>query len=828
MLHYSRLQLATIVAVPIVSIILIWTVVIFYKNRKNWRCFDTAIVAIIVQSIFRNVSIIVYTVLQMIEQSAIRFEYCTVFVWIFNSIHTFQASTLSTLAVIALFSIRLYRKRERLKNYLTVAHMVYHLFCLTTLCACVGVAAILAKQKSKEFATISFDFFPLNLCKFMPYEMDVKYNVFIITLHSFLAFISLVAFVLTCYNFYACKKDVGFEYVKKSNSDLSELSLASQQGGYPRHYLEVYKNDHRQSDDFRSSEGHRLHHQQLQQLQQQQLHWNSDTSNISTTVSSTNSRRPCLGRKINNEDEVESVGLETILPILTVCYLFNHVPVIVLCLFPWFISPWSVATAALCLGLLQDILVPLSLGLVDTRFCQWVSNVYRCSNREKLNEKLPQVGLDGKFRPFGGHHHPEIPQQSEIIIESSNNEIHHRQHHHHQQKSTQLNQEPKFPITNGSLYTSIDGRVPIIHNYRRHKGSRNLESSHLINLGVHATYLRQQELQKPHQIEAINQLEYSCSSCDDQSKGEMVQIGVKSHQKGIQNNNSNQKRVSLSQNGLNRYGMASIDGDKKVFNHHQLRLSKSEDSLEDFEKRNFVVREDFERKILLPFNKIEKLSEEIDSDEDSFSDSININKTSNFDSDSSTSSFSITTEANGDFDFYEIRPKSPQLDFITSHGHETFEYLRDREEIFNNQIILKTFKPNHNQKDLLTSKSNHKDVTINSSSDCCSKSAKFDVNRNFKITRSNSKRSLENFRAFIDSDYVTTNNDVQQRSYSYLCLDETSGGVGFLNLGKVNGLKPEATWSGLDLAQKESFVRCVSGAGGSVPDLKKIFISDYL
>ena len=29
---------------------------------------------------------------------------------------------------------------------------------------------------------------------------------------------------------------------------------------------------------------------------------------------------------------------------------------------------------------------------------------------------------------------------------------------------------PKFPITNGSLFTSLDGHIPIVHNYRRRRG----------------------------------------------------------------------------------------------------------------------------------------------------------------------------------------------------------------------------------------------------------------------------------------------------------------------------------------------------------------------
>jgi hypothetical protein len=63
------------------------------------------------------------------------------------------------------------------------------------------------------------------------------------------------------------------------------------------------------------------------------------------------------------------------------------------------------------------------------------------------------VGLDGKFRPFSS------PPQS---LEVSQN----------QHVRALQTVEHRFPITNGSLYTSIDGRLPVIHNYRRHKDQR--------------------------------------------------------------------------------------------------------------------------------------------------------------------------------------------------------------------------------------------------------------------------------------------------------------------------------------------------------------------
>lgn len=65
----------------------------------------------------------------------------------------------------------------------------------------------------------------------------------------------------------------------------------------------------------------------------------------------------------------------------------------VLCLCPKLIQPWPVAGAVLWLGLLQDVLLPIGLGLVDSRFSNWVSDVYKCSG-SRLNEKLPHGKCD--------------------------------------------------------------------------------------------------------------------------------------------------------------------------------------------------------------------------------------------------------------------------------------------------------------------------------------------------------------------------------------------------------------------------------------------------
>lgn len=291
MLTYTREQLATVVAVPIVSILLVWTIAIFHKNRKHWDPYDIPIVAIMIVSVIRNLTVLSYTLIVILNnQHNVDVEYCSVIVWIFNSVHTFQASSLTTLAVIGMFAAKLYRKRENLNRFLTATHVVYHLFCLTTLCACVGVAAILAQHDAHHH-----HFIRNPTCRFMPFQLDVKFNVFIIVLHIFLAIVSVASFLVICYHLYKAKM-ANFDYIKKSTSDLSELS-----------YYDTYR------------------------LPSSSYYEQSDFSNVSTTVSSTNSRRPCLKqspRRTVSEEESRT-GLETIHPILVVCYLFYHLPLIV-------------------------------------------------------------------------------------------------------------------------------------------------------------------------------------------------------------------------------------------------------------------------------------------------------------------------------------------------------------------------------------------------------------------------------------------------------------------------------------------------------------------
>ncbi|XP_017781748.1 PREDICTED: uncharacterized protein LOC108566398 [Nicrophorus vespilloides] len=706
MFHYSNYELAVVITVPIVTILLLWTLAIFHKNKGKWKAYDITIVAILVGAVIRNVSVICYIAMQKISLFEIQknFDCCAAFVWLFNSTHTFQASCLTTLAVIGLFSIKLYRKQQNMKQYLTTTHVIYHLFCLTTLCACVGVAAILAKEEEL------FD----NRCHFMPYQLDLKFNAFIIVLHIFLATISFVAFLYICLIYWKLKR-AGFDFLKKSTSDLSELSGPH---SHDKGYYDTYT--------IQRTSG--FGYDPQAQLNGYNTIWKSDVSNVSTTVSSTNSRKP-LNKDYSGGGEKGGTGLETIHPVLIVCYLFYHLPIIILSIFPLWIAPWSTATVGLWLGLLQDIMIPVSLGILDTRFTQWVSKVYRCTDTRSVEGKLPHAGLDGKFRHFGSQ--PQSLEVGQMLPERLPGRCYQPTEH-------------KFPITNGSLYTSIEGRVPVIHNYRRHNNENRGAKldGNLLNLGIHSSNLKRVEqkqktssfrctnCEKPHS----NDLQYSPSNNSDFIRGSVYNLNVSSQSNLLK---PYLRHVSLSQNSLRQIPLGSPKRE------NVLRQTKSYDSLNDLNKFKAVNI--------------------VDSDDEYFTDSVILER--NFDTMSTQSSYSITTEANCDFEFYQNE------------------------------------KPDEDKERNRTSRTSSKSGSLS---------------RHFKITRSNSKRSLENLQAYLSEENVFLH---RSSSDSLRKPSSVEVSVEFVN-------DREGTF--LDSPSSKSRQMKHFGAGGSVPDLKKIFISDYI
>ncbi|KAK1129389.1 hypothetical protein K0M31_019122 [Melipona bicolor] len=155
-------------------------------------------------------------------------------------------------------------------------------------------------------------------------------------------------------------------------------------------------------------------------------HW--DPSSGSCTSGSTNSRAFLRKKKVQID---EASGRSTIYSILFVCYVFQYLPILVVSIKPGllrdFCTPQNLAT---WLPLVKDTLLPVFLALFDKMFCRYVAKVY---TKQDYARRLSHGGIDGKFRHF--EHDAEYKLQ------------------------LNLNHGLKFPLTNGSLY----GRL---HNHQ--------------------------------------------------------------------------------------------------------------------------------------------------------------------------------------------------------------------------------------------------------------------------------------------------------------------------------------------------------------------------
>lgn len=305
-----------------------------------------------------------------------------------NSSSILQELTLTSIAVFAAIS-----SRDDAVN-LTKNHLKYHLVSLSVISACIGITGVLN--------------FEPEVCVFLAQEISFKYGIFVNSLRSLLALASFLAVMIALFR-NVCRSPTS--ELLKSVSDLSEASSKNSSGAFECH----------------------------------PQHW--DPSSGSCTSGSTNSRA-CLRKKRVQVDEAS--GRSTVYSILFVCYIFEHLPILIISIRPSllrnFCTPQNLAT---WLPLMKDTLLPVFLALFDKMFCRYVAKVYTKQDQRRLSHG----GIDGKFRHF--------EQDTEYKLQLN------------------LNHGLKFPLTNGSLY----GRL---HSHQ------NRGKTGTINMGIQQHYPRTQ------------------------------------------------------------------------------------------------------------------------------------------------------------------------------------------------------------------------------------------------------------------------------------------------------------------------------------------------
>ncbi|RZF49084.1 hypothetical protein LSTR_LSTR008370 [Laodelphax striatellus] len=467
----SRAWLVTGAGAPLAAVVLCWAVLVLrcsHGSPSHWRRpLDPLLVALLVEAVVQQVAASLHAALALLRPESD--VWCSLLVWLLQAVRTMQAGTLASLAL-----ARFFRHRPLL---------VYHLICLLVLSSSVGVAAVLARVR------------PCHA------ESDRRYIVFWLGLHTSLAVGSVLALFSTCCRLSSSSSSassatdcpVQRRQLLNSSSDLSSAlsdismistmrSRSTRAGGVSHSVSDCSARARRclveellriSPVNEQNSAGtppitfldsgpdtSRLHYSSSflsrvgagSQLESgsEDLDYGAiaEPCYVSTTnsASSTNSRAPCLHNSSTRARQ--ELPICTVLSVLGLCYFVNHIPVLVLTVlvnyFPSSIpAHLPLEYVPLWCGLVEGFLLPLVLALSDKTFQKRVAAVYTRHRPSDISK--PLQGLHGKFRPFNNS-----------LLDC-------------QRPTTET---VRFPLTNGSLFTSLDGRIPVIHHYRRCKGVR--------------------------------------------------------------------------------------------------------------------------------------------------------------------------------------------------------------------------------------------------------------------------------------------------------------------------------------------------------------------
>ncbi|KAL6259896.1 hypothetical protein P5V15_009807 [Pogonomyrmex californicus] len=468
--------LATCVGSPICILLLSWSLLI-YQNQSSSakRKIDVLTVAILSQSLTHQLGLLLYAILTLIRPANHFGELCSTLVWVLNSSSILQELTLTSIAVFAAIS-----SHDDIIN-LTKNHLKYHLVSLSVISACIGVTGVLN--------------FEPEICVFLAHEISHKYGVFVNSLRGLLALTSLFSVMVALFK-NICRPSTS--ELLKSVSDLSEASSKNSSGAFDCH----------------------------------PQHW--DPSSGSCTSGSTNSRA-CLRKKKVQVDEAS--GRSTVYSILFVCYIFEHLPILIISIRPSLLknvcTPQNLAT---WLPLVKDTLLPIFLALFDKMFCRYVAKVY---TKQDHARKLSHGGIDGKFRHF--------EQDTEYKLQLN------------------LNHGLKFPLTNGSLY----GRL---HNHQ------NRAKTGTITMGIQQHYPKTQSMTEDSNYASLPAEMSSFTSSTFEPRQDRIPESPKKNSAEQQQQSGYSRRPRPNENLHDLAGNRRKIGSTDVFGQNMENLVQLEDS----------------------------------------------------------------------------------------------------------------------------------------------------------------------------------------------------------------------------------------------------------
>ncbi|XP_063219164.1 uncharacterized protein LOC134529220 isoform X2 [Bacillus rossius redtenbacheri] len=449
---------ATAVGSPLIIVVLCWTLVIYHDHRRHWQPVDLLVAAVVGQGVAKQAATFCYAVLTLLRPLGGQQPLCSAVSWLLNSLHFLQAATLATLAASRMLAVR---RPLRYRQLARRTHVTYHVISLAALAACLGAAAVLAETRPGAASWQGGNLTAAHrvYCVFLPHELDARYAVLSVAVHALLGLATAAALAVTAVGWCLARGQRArvpasreAQLLKSDASVMSDSSLGSAKQDDEKARARGDQQPAGDSAARRLARG-----PSLEEMYDHiyALRWATESSCISSSTSSTNSRAPCLARHQAAARGAASVQWEelrmcTAVAVLGLCYIFNHVPALILSVVGTFVSQllppnWPLHLVFFWTGMAEECLLPVVLALFDDNFSGWVHATYTSDRRLLVDLARHHQGLDGKFRIFN-------PPLADV-------QPHQKLHHSQQQM--------KFPITNGSLFTTVCGRHPVIHNYRR-------------------------------------------------------------------------------------------------------------------------------------------------------------------------------------------------------------------------------------------------------------------------------------------------------------------------------------------------------------------------
>ena len=197
---------AAAAAAPLQATLAVGLLCLLHAGRARWRTVDLFLVAVVAQQLVAAILALGFSLLRLMRPDAA--PACAAFAWAWTALRTLQASTVASMAADRVLTAQWpYKYRYSVRRN----QIRYHIGVLATVAVLVGTAALFsaggdtgtastAGTSSTTAGVVSTAVSTRGvesgeLCTFLPYLVNGKFAVFLLSLHILLALVTLAAII---------------------------------------------------------------------------------------------------------------------------------------------------------------------------------------------------------------------------------------------------------------------------------------------------------------------------------------------------------------------------------------------------------------------------------------------------------------------------------------------------------------------------------------------------------------------------------------------------------------------------------------------------------